>query len=140
MARFLSHLLTNFLLFPFLILLLLLLLLPTISALPQCSLLFGRPDYASCDLLLHGARDHATGTIITEGIDRIDRRDHLFHINPTNLHVPPPGVSATQFRWVLPLPQPDYPESWRESNPRMEAPAPSRYGPVPWSNERGCGG
>ncbi|KAL9020293.1 MAG: hypothetical protein Q9185_002474 [Variospora sp. 1 TL-2023] len=118
MARFLFHHLTNFLL--------LILLLPTISALPQCSLHFGHPDYASCDLLLHGARDYATGVIITEGIDRIDRRDHLFHINPTNLHGPPPGVSATQFRWVLPLPQPEYPESWRESNPGMEAPAPSR--------------
>ncbi|KAL8955556.1 MAG: hypothetical protein Q9193_006639 [Seirophora villosa] len=119
------------------LLLLLFLYIPSSSTYPQCQPYFGRPDYYSCYRLLFGDRDAVSNIILSDGISRIDRKDHLFHVNAANLQAPPPGVSALQFRWVLPLPQPDYPATWRSLNPGVEAPTQSRFGPVPWSNE-GC--
>lgn len=117
-----------------------------VFGMPQCKSWLGRPDYHSCDLLLFGSREEGSShRILTDGINRIDRKDHLFHPQADTIMGRPPGVSALQFRWKLPLPQPNYPEEWRLQNPTLDAPTASRWGPVPWSNgefriRRGCQG
>ncbi|KAL8928984.1 MAG: hypothetical protein Q9208_001427 [Pyrenodesmia sp. 3 TL-2023] len=112
-------------------------LLVKVSGSPQCEAALGSPDFRSCELLLFGTRIQGTHIILTDGISRIDQKDHLFHPRAEDIMERPPGVSALQFRWKLPLPQPKYPETWREQNPTLDAPPQTRWGPVPWSNA-GC--
>ena len=54
-------------------------LLQTIAAEPFCTYIYGTPDTASCDELLHGD-DSPTGYT---GIGNTDRRDHLFALPHT---------------------------------------------------------
>lgn len=105
---------------------------------PQCKTWFGRPEFQSCKSLLFGTRESGRLVILTEGIDRIDRIDHLFHTRPEYVQARPQGVTALQYRWMLRLPQPSYPNLWMIQNPTLDAPTASRYGPVPWSNGGFC--
>ncbi|KAL8826443.1 MAG: hypothetical protein Q9170_007397, partial [Blastenia crenularia] len=74
--------------------------------------------------------------ILYPGIQRIDRKDHLFYPWVEFLQTRPAGVSNTQFRNRLALPQPLYPTWWTSQNAPGAVPPLSRDGPVPWSTGR----
>ncbi|KAL8935765.1 MAG: hypothetical protein Q9216_005266 [Gyalolechia sp. 2 TL-2023] len=113
------------------------LLLQSASATPQCKAWLGKPDFQACRQLLFGQRSGPNQSIDFRGIENLDRKDHLFHTRPEYVQTRPAGVSNTQFRNMVGLPQPQYPQFWVNANPPGSAPQPSRFGPVPWSNA-GC--
>ena len=71
-------------------------LLHTVAAQPFCTALYGAPDRASCDQLLHGD-DSSSGYT---GIGNIDRRDHLFAL-PHSLR--PPNTTDEQWNNLVNL-------------------------------------
>ena len=65
-------------------------LLHTVAALPFCTALYGVPDTASCNELLHGDDSYSGYT----GIGNTDRRDHLFALPNT---MRPPHTTDEQW-------------------------------------------
>ena len=70
--------------------LLLTILLHTVAALPFCTALYGVPNTASCDELLHGDDSYSGYT----GIGNTDRKDHLFALPNTTR---PPHTTDEQW-------------------------------------------
>ncbi|CAO1598679.1 hypothetical protein XANCAGTX0491_002439 [Xanthoria calcicola] len=118
------------------------------SATPKCLRLLGEPDFEACRQILQGQTDYRGRTQYT-GIDKIDRKSHLFHTFPQYVQVPPPGVSRTQYLNIEALPQPKYPDWFLTQYPgavpehggerRVQVGSNSQLvnDPTPWSKD-GC--
>lgn len=91
---------------------------------PQCSFIFGHPDFDSCTKLLVGSKYPISGRVATRGISNLDRRDHLFCLPIVMLR--PPETTRAQWENRIFLPQPLFLDA--------EQPVASQSGPVPWSN------